>query len=87
MKQIGESEMKGNKPHVLCEYGHAMGNGPGGLKAYQNLFRKYKRLQGGFIWEWYDHGIRAEKDGETYYNYGGCYGDFLPMETSVLTAC
>lgn len=76
MKQIGESEMKGNKPHVLCEYGHAMGNGPGGLKAYQNLFRKYKRLQGGFIWEWYDHGIRAEKDGETYYNYGGCYGDF-----------
>ena len=36
----------------MCEYGHAMGNGPGGLKAYQDMYRKYKRLQGGFLWEW-----------------------------------
>lgn len=36
---------------LLCEYGHAMGNGPGGLKDYQVAFRKYKRLQGGWIWE------------------------------------
>ena len=39
------NEVKGNKPHVMCEYGHAMGNGPGGLKAYQDMYRKYKRLQ------------------------------------------
>ena len=36
LKEIAEYEVKGNKPHVMCEYGHAMGNGPGGLKAYQD---------------------------------------------------
>ncbi len=76
LKEIGESDSKGNKPHVMCEYGHAMGNGPGGLKAYQDMYRKYKRLQGGFLWEWYDHGIYTEEGKETYYRYGGNYGDF-----------
>ena len=76
LKEIAESESKGNKPHVMCEYGHAMGNGPGGLKEYQDMFRKYKRLQGGFLWEWYDHGIYTEKDGHSYYRYGGNFGDF-----------
>ena len=75
LKEIGESNTRGrNKPHVMCEYGHAMGNGPGGLQAYQDLYRKYDRLQGGFVWEWYDHGILAE-DGKTYL-YGGDFGDF-----------
>ncbi|MDY2628844.1 MAG: glycoside hydrolase family 2 TIM barrel-domain containing protein [Lachnospiraceae bacterium] len=76
LKEIAESDSKGNKPHVMCEYGHAMGNGPGGLKAYQDMYRKYKRLQGGFIWEWYDHGIYTSEDGHEYYKYGGNYGDF-----------
>lgn len=76
LKEIAESESKGNKPHVMCEYGHAMGNGPGGLKAYQDMYRKYKRLQGGFIWEWYDHGIYTKEGDTSYYKYGGCYGDF-----------
>lgn len=76
LKEIAESDSKGNKPHVMCEYGHAMGNGPGGLKAYQDLYRKYKRLQGGFIWEWYDHGILTTEGENTYYRYGGNYGDF-----------
>lgn len=76
LKEIAETDIKGKKPHVMCEYGHAMGNGPGGLQAYQDMYRKYKRLQGGFIWEWYDHGIYAEKQGETYYRYGGDFGDF-----------
>jgi beta-galactosidase len=39
------------KPIILCEYAHAMGNGPGALEDYQRLFRKNRRLQGGFIWE------------------------------------
>ncbi|WZH50070.1 glycosyl hydrolases family 2 TIM barrel domain-containing protein [Fusarium acuminatum] len=60
------------KPVILCEYAHAMGNGPGGLDDYQDAFRKYKRLQGGFIWEWANHGI-LHKDG--YYAYGGDFGD------------
>lgn len=76
LKEIAESDSKGNKPHVMCEYGHAMGNGPGGLKAYQDMYRKYKRLQGGFIWEWYDHGIYTCEEGNEYYKYGGNYGDF-----------
>lgn len=76
LKQIAQSTNKGNKPHVMCEYGHAMGNGPGGLKAYQDLYRNNKRLQGGFIWEWYDHGIYTKEDGHEYYKYGGNYGDF-----------
>ncbi|MDO4620421.1 MAG: glycoside hydrolase family 2 TIM barrel-domain containing protein [Lachnospiraceae bacterium] len=63
------------KPHVMCEYGHAMGNGPGGLRRYQDLYRSKKRLQGGFIWEWYDHGIETTENGETFYRYGGDYGD------------
>lgn len=77
LKEIGETKIKHNKPHVHCEYSHAMGNGPGCLLDYQNLYRKYKRLQGGFIWEWYDHGIETvNEDGTVTYKYGGDYGDF-----------
>ncbi len=76
LKKIALTDINGKKPHVMCEYGHAMGNGPGGLAEYQKLYRKYKRLQGGFLWEWYDHGIYTEEDGKTYYRYGGNYGDF-----------
>ena len=76
LKEIAEYQIKGDKPHVMCEYGHAMGNGPGGLKAYQDMYRKYKRLQGGFLWEWYDHGIYTEEEDKKYYKYGGNYGDF-----------
>lgn len=76
LKLIAEGTQKHNKPHVMCEYGHAMGNGPGGLKEHQEAFRTYKRLQGGFIWEWYDHGIDSlTEDGKTYYKYGGNFGD------------
>ncbi|WP_195367882.1 glycoside hydrolase family 2 TIM barrel-domain containing protein [Coprococcus comes] len=76
LREIAEYQIKGDKPHVMCEYGHAMGNGPGGLKAYQDMYRKYKRLQGGFLWEWYDHGIYTEEKDKKYYKYGGNYGDF-----------
>lgn len=78
LEEIATTETIGSgKPHVMCEYGHAMGNGPGCLKTYQELYKKYKRLQGGFVWEWYDHGIRTEdEDGNIYYRYGGNYGDF-----------
>ena len=64
------------KPHILCEYCHAMGNGPGNLKEYQDLFYAHDKLQGGFIWEWFDHGIESyTEDGEKYYRYGGDFGD------------
>ncbi|KAF2682594.1 glycoside hydrolase family 2 protein [Lentithecium fluviatile CBS 122367] len=63
-------------PFVLCEYLHAMGNGPGNIKEYVEAFYKYPRLMGGFVWEWANHGLLTEtKDGEKYYGYGGDFGD------------
>ncbi|MFI6392057.1 glycoside hydrolase family 2 TIM barrel-domain containing protein [Nonomuraea sp. NPDC050540] len=59
-------------PFVHCEYAHAMGNGPGGLLDYQDLYDTYPRLAGGFVWEWIDHGLRHEKLGHA---YGGDYGE------------
>ena len=60
----------------MCEYCHAMGNGPGNLEEYQRLFRRYERLQGGFIWEWYDHGIeKTDAEGSRTWWYGGDFGD------------
>ncbi|NNN33920.1 DUF4981 domain-containing protein [Streptomyces sp. S3(2020)] len=61
-------------PFIQCEYGHAMGNGPGGIADYQELFEKYDRIQGGFIWEWIDHGIAHPELG---YAYGGDFGEEL----------
>lgn len=64
------------KPVILCEYAHAMGNGPGNLKEYQDLFYQHEKLQGGFIWEWFDHGIQSfDENGNKYYKYGGDFGD------------
>ncbi|PGH14334.1 hypothetical protein AJ79_03156 [Helicocarpus griseus UAMH5409] len=68
------------KPIVLCEYGHAMGNAPGGLAEYMSAFRKYRRLQGGYIWEWANHGLWVDpsvegKPGKPFYAYGGDFGD------------
>ncbi|WP_035849875.1 glycoside hydrolase family 2 TIM barrel-domain containing protein [Kitasatospora azatica] len=63
-------------PFVLCEYGHAMGNGPGGLSEYQQVIETYPRLAGGFIWEWIDHGIaRTTERGDSFYAYGGDFGE------------
>ncbi|WP_318200644.1 glycoside hydrolase family 2 TIM barrel-domain containing protein [Streptomyces sp. SCL15-4] len=61
-------------PFILCEYAHAMGNGPGGLADYQRLFEAHDRLQGGFVWEWIDHGIAHPALG---YAYGGDFGEEL----------
>ncbi|MCT4564966.1 MAG: beta-galactosidase subunit alpha [Maledivibacter sp.] len=73
--KLGELENT-DKPHIVCEYAHAMGNGPGGLKDYWDVFYKYDRLQGGFIWEWIDQGIRQQdSNGNEYFAYGGDFGD------------
>ncbi len=75
LEKLGSAEGH-EKPHLLCEYGHAMGNGPGSLKDYWELFNQYDRLQGGFIWEWADHGLRQfTESGEEFYAYGGDFGD------------
>lgn len=64
------------RPLIMCEYSHAMGNSNGGLADYYKLFETVPGLQGGFIWEWIDHGIRqTSKDGREYWVYGGDFGD------------
>ncbi|RKD88884.1 glycoside hydrolase family 2 TIM barrel-domain containing protein [Halopiger aswanensis] len=63
-------------PVILCEYAHAMGNGPGNLQEYWDLFDEHERLQGGFIWDWLDQGLRrTTDDGEEWFAYGGDFGD------------
>ncbi|MRS14414.1 beta-galactosidase subunit alpha [Enterobacteriaceae bacterium RIT691] len=65
------------KPRIICEYAHAMGNGPGGLTEYQNVFYQHDALQGHYVWEWCDHGIEAtDSQGNVFYQYGGDFGDY-----------
>ncbi|MFI5369465.1 MAG: glycoside hydrolase family 2 TIM barrel-domain containing protein, partial [Spirochaetia bacterium] len=72
----GDPITAAQKPFILCEYCHAMGNGPGGLKEYWDAFYSSPRLQGGFVWEWLDHGIRQKRpDGREFFAYGGDFGD------------
>ncbi|MEU0331893.1 glycoside hydrolase family 2 TIM barrel-domain containing protein [Streptomyces sp. NPDC006193] len=70
----GGTRRRRSLPVILCEYAHAMGNGPGGLADYQLLFEAHDRLQGGFVWEWIDHGIAHPALG---YAYGGDFGEEL----------
>ncbi|MGN9816475.1 glycoside hydrolase family 2 TIM barrel-domain containing protein [Streptomyces sp. SD11] len=66
------------KPFLLCEYAHAMGNGPGAFDQYEALVRRYPRLHGGFVWEWRDHGIlTTAPDGTPYHAYGGDFGEVV----------
>lgn len=66
------------KPFILCEYAHAMGNSMGGFDEYWALFRKYPVLQGGFIWDLVDQGLRRKdsKSGRMYYAYAGDYNKY-----------
>jgi beta-galactosidase len=64
------------RPLIMCEYSHAMGNSNGSLADYWDAFEKYPGLQGGFIWEWIDHGLKQKTaDGKEYWAYGGDFGD------------
>ncbi len=49
-----------DRPYIMCEYAHAMGNSVGDLKSYWDLIYEYKHLQGGFIWDWVDQGLRKQ---------------------------
>jgi len=67
-----------DRPLILCEYSHAMGNSNGNLKEYWEAIYSHERLQGGFIWDWVDQGLRQPvpgQPGEFYFAFGG---DFEP---------
>ncbi|MBQ8780745.1 MAG: DUF4981 domain-containing protein [Oscillospiraceae bacterium] len=65
------------RPFILCEYCHAMGNGPGDLEDYHNTFHSNERFCGGFVWEWCDHGFSLGKneDDSDKFGYGGDFGE------------
>ena len=66
-----------DKPFILCEYCHSMGNGPGDFEDYFDLIYENDLMCGGFVWEWCDHGIAhgKTKEGKTIYFYGGDHGE------------
>lgn len=69
-------DKKVNKPYLLCEYAHSMGNAPGNLKEYWEAIYKYPKLLGGCVWEWVDHAvIAADEDDIPFYAYGGDFND------------
>ena len=73
LKGTAGSKYKG-KPFFQCEYAHAMGNGPGGLEEYMELFYSSKQFMGGCIWEWADHSVYDE-NAKYKWTYGGDHNE------------
>lgn len=64
-----------DRPLIMCEYEHSMGNSTGEIMDYWHIIEQYPNLQGGFIWDWVDQGIiTTDENGETYFAYGGDFG-------------
>lgn len=64
------------RPYIMCEYAHGMGNSLGGLKDYWDTIYRYPQLQGGCIWDWVDQGmLTKDRNGTPFYAYGGDFGD------------
>jgi len=65
-----------DRPLILCEYAHAMGNSVGNLQDYWDVIERYPLLQGGFIWDWVDQGLlTTDESGEKFWAYGGDFGE------------
>lgn len=77
-KQMTEAAKKNlDRPYIMCEYAHAMGNSMGNFQEYWDLIRSSKNMQGGFIWEWYNQGFKAkDEQGREYWAYGGDLGGY-----------
>lgn len=74
MKQYAHDLTK-NRPFIMCEYAHAMGNSSGNFQEYFDIIHSSPHMQGGFIWDWVDQGIKTkDENGKTYWGYGGDFG-------------
>ena len=83
-RALGRARRAPELPLIMCEYSHAMGNSNGCLADYWDAIERLDGLQGGFIWEFWDHGLRQQlPDGTTRYAYGGDFGD----ETNDVNFC
>lgn len=65
------------KPYLLCEYMHDMGNSLGGMNSYMELIDRYEMFQGGFIWDYMDQALYVtdEVTGKRVLRYGGDFDD------------
>ncbi len=71
------SDPSKTRPYIMCEYAHAMGNSNGNFQEYFDLIRTSKQMQGGFIWDWVDQGLKTtDANGKTFWAYGGDLGGF-----------
>lgn len=73
------ADEKNDRPLVLCEYSHVLGNSPGDFKDYWDIIYANPRFVGAFVWEWCDHGfpIATDKDGDPVFGYGGDFGELV----------
>ena len=67
-----------DRPFLLCEYVHAMGNGPGDIEEYHDYMMSKAEFIGAFVWEWADHAVNLNREngGEALYRYGGDHGEY-----------
>lgn len=73
VREVGQKQY--DRPFIVGEYAHAMGNAGSNLEEFWRLFREYPTIQGGFVWDWIDQGLLKEtEDGESFFAYGGDYG-------------
>ncbi|HET8855755.1 MAG TPA: glycoside hydrolase family 2 TIM barrel-domain containing protein [Salinimicrobium sp.] len=65
------------RPYIMCEYSHAMGNSSGNFQEYWDIINSSKHMQGGFIWDWVDQGLKTQdENGNVYWAYGGDLGGY-----------
>lgn len=76
MKRYAENKTK-TRPYIMCEYSHAMGNSNGNFQEYFDLIRSSPHMQGGFIWDWVDQGMKqTDRNGKLFWGYGGDLGSY-----------
>ncbi len=82
---IDHGESQSDKPSIMIEYAHAMGNSIGNLQDYWDIIEKYPNLQGGYIWDWVDQSLEyKDEDGKPYLAYGHDYHPDLPTDGNFL---
>ena len=82
---INHGKSNSDKPSIMIEYAHAMGNSVGNLQDYWDIIEKYDNLQGGFIWDWVDQSLEyKDKNGKPYLAYGHDYHPDLPTDGNFL---
>ncbi len=82
---INHGKSDSDKPSIIIEYAHAMGNSVGNLQDYWDIIETYPNLQGGYIWDWVDQSLEyKDKNGKPYLAYGHDYHPDLPTDGNFL---